>query len=86
MYGYLQVSKDLRDKLLKHLQSKNIPAAIYYPVPLHLQTAYLDLGYHKGDLPVSEKLSDCVISLPMHTELDEEQLTYITNTVKNFFN
>lgn len=82
----LQVSKELRDKLLQHLQSDNIPAAIYYPVPLHLQTAYLDLGYQKGDLPVSENLSECVISLPMHTELDEEQLNFITKSVKRFFN
>ena len=80
----LQVTENMRDKLLDHLLSKDIPAAIYYPVSLHLQSAYLDLGYKEGDLPVSEKLSNRVISLPMHTELDEEQLTYITETVKSF--
>ena len=59
---------------------------IYYPVPLHLQHAYRDLGYKTGDLPVSEKLSGNVLSLPMHTELDEEQLDYISEQIHAFFN
>ena len=70
-----------RDDLKEFLNKKNIPAMIYYPVPLHLQEAYLYLGYKKGDFPVSEKLSDEVLSLPMHTELDEEQLEYITKNI-----
>lgn len=82
----LRVPEDIRDRLHKHLGNLNIPSAVYYPVPLHLQTAYLDLGYNPGDLPVSEKLSKQVISLPMHTELDDAQLEYITKSVINFFN
>ena len=57
---------------------------IYYPVPLHLQKAYLDPRYKKGDFPVSEALSKAVISFPMHTELDEEQLKHITSSVLEF--
>ncbi len=57
---------------------------IYYPVPLHLQKAYNAYGYKKGDFPVAEKLAEQVISLPMHTELEKEQDSYITNKLKHF--
>jgi len=75
-----------RDALQKHLMSKEIPAMIYYPVPLHMQKAYIDPRYKQGDFPVTEDLIDTVISLPMHTELDEEQLEYITSSVLEFIN
>ncbi len=74
-----------RFKLQEHLLSKEIPAMVYYPVPMHLQKAYSDPKIGKGDLPVAEDLSDRVISLPMHTELDEEQLQHITRNVLSFF-
>ena len=70
-----------RDKLREELAARNIPAMIYYPVPLHQQKAYLDPRYKDGDFPVAERLAACVLSLPMHTELDEEQLAYITSNV-----
>jgi dTDP-4-amino-4,6-dideoxygalactose transaminase len=73
-----------RAALIKHLNDKGIPAMVYYPVPLHLQKAYQDARYKAGDFPVAEKLSDCVMSLPMHTELSEEQLKYITDSVIEF--
>lgn len=82
----IQVPPGTRDELKQWLQEKQVPAMIYYPVPLHLQRAFSDLGYRKGDMPVSEKLSETVLSLPMHTELDEEQLEYITGQVQAFFN
>ncbi|MCK4747020.1 MAG: DegT/DnrJ/EryC1/StrS family aminotransferase [Bacteroidales bacterium] len=82
----LQVPPGQRDSLKQWLQEKKIPAMIYYPVPLHLQPAYKDLGYHTGDLPVSEKLSGRVLSLPMHTELEEEQLAHICEQIQSFFN
>lgn len=75
-----------RIKLQEFLQQKGIPAMIYYPVPLHLQKAYLDPRYKDGDFPVSEMLGKSVISLPMHTELDEEQLNLITSSVLEFVN
>jgi len=70
-----------RDKLREGLAERGIPAMIYYPVPLHQQKAYLDPRYKDGDFPVAERLAACVLSLPMHTELDEEQLEYITSNV-----
>ena len=73
-----------REELIKYLAEKGIPAMVYYPVPLHLQKAYENSRYKAGDFPVAEKLCACVISLPMHTELDEEQLTYITKSVLEF--
>lgn len=75
-----------RDALRNALAEKGIPAMIYYPIPLHLQKAYQDSRYKAGDFPVAEKLAACVLSLPMHTELDEEQLIYITETVLNIVN
>ena len=73
-----------RAALQQHLMSKDVPAMIYYPVPLHLQKAYLDPRYKEGDFPVTEMLSEKVISLPMSTELDDEQLEHITSSVIEF--
>ncbi|MBR4704164.1 MAG: DegT/DnrJ/EryC1/StrS family aminotransferase [Paludibacteraceae bacterium] len=70
-----------RDQLREKLAERDIPAMIYYPVPLHQQKAYLDPRYKDGDFPVAERLSACVLSLPMHTELDDEQLAYITSNI-----
>jgi UDP-2-acetamido-2-deoxy-ribo-hexuluronate aminotransferase len=75
-----------RAKLLAFLAEKEIPAMVYYPVPIHLQKAYLDPRYKPGDFPVTEYLSSCVISLPMHTELDGEQLNFITSSFLEFVN
>ncbi len=73
-----------RNALQQHLADKNIPAMIYYPVPLHMQKAYQDSRYQSGDFPVAESLCSCVLSLPMHTELSEEQLNYITTNILEF--
>ncbi len=70
-----------RNALREALAAKDIPAMIYYPVPLHMQKAYQDSRYQNGDFPVAERLAECVLSLPMHTELDDEQLAYITSAV-----
>ena len=75
-----------RDMLKAQLQEAGIPAMVYYPVPLHLQKAYQDPRYQPGDFPVAERLAACVLSLPMHTELDEEQLEYITKHVNKLTN
>lgn len=74
-----------RDGLNKHLLDKGIGNAVYYPVPLHMQKAYQDPRYTKGDFPVTEKLSEQVLSLPMHTEFTEEQLQYVCDAVLEFF-
>ncbi|MGP8215836.1 MAG: DegT/DnrJ/EryC1/StrS family aminotransferase [Bacteroidia bacterium] len=73
-----------RDKLRTHLAGKEIPAMIYYPVPLHLQKAYRDPRYKEGAFPVTENLCKSVISLPIHTELSEETQSYIADSVLEF--
>jgi UDP-2-acetamido-2-deoxy-ribo-hexuluronate aminotransferase len=73
-----------RKGLIDHLASKEIPAMIYYPVPLHMQKAYIDPRYKPGDFPITEALAKTVFSLPMHTELDTEQLNFIVTSVLEF--
>jgi len=86
-HQYTLVTRDIdRKGLIDHLADKEIPAMIYYPVPLHLQKAYLDPRYKPGDFPVTEALSASVFSLPMHTELDDEQLNHIVTSVLEFVN
>jgi dTDP-4-amino-4,6-dideoxygalactose transaminase len=75
-----------RFKLQEFLQSKGVPAMVYYPVPLHMQKAYQDDRYKEGDFPITEDLCKRVISLPMHTELSGEQLNFITSSVLEFIN
>ena len=86
-HQYTLVTSDVdRKALIEFLGSKEIPAMIYYPVPLHMQKAYLDPRYKPGDFPVTEHLCNTVFSLPMHTELDREQLEHITGSVLEFLN
>ena len=75
-----------RDALMQHLLDKGIPCAIYYPIPLHSQKAYLDSRYNEADFPVTNQLVKEVISLPMHTELDDEQIKFITDSILEFLN
>jgi len=74
----LKITNGKRDALVKHLAEKNIPCGVYYPIPLHKQKAYEDERYDESDFSVTNKLVQEVVSLPMHTELDDEQLNYIT--------
>ena len=80
----LQITNGKRNELHQHLLDNNIPNAIYYPVPLHAQKAYQDERYNEADFPVTNNLIDTVISLPMHTELEQEQLEFITKTILQF--
>ena len=80
----LQITNGKRDELHQHLLAEGIPNAIYYPVALHAQKAYKDERYNEDDFPVTNNLIKTVISLPMHTELDEAQLSFITQTIINF--
>ena len=81
----LKVKGGKRDELKTFLEQNDIPAMIYYPVPLHKQKAFLPIARQGGTLNVSETLAEQVLSLPMHTELDEEQQTYIISKVREFF-
>jgi UDP-2-acetamido-2-deoxy-ribo-hexuluronate aminotransferase len=75
-----------RDALAAYLNDNGIPCGVYYPIPLHQQKAYLDSRYKEEDFVVTNQLVKDVISLPMHTELDDEQMAYITSKVKTFIN
>ncbi len=81
----LRVAEGHRDALRKHLEERQIPAMIYYPVPCHQQLAYKSPRFANGSLPVTERLAQEVLSLPMSTELDQEQLDHITGAVKGYF-
>jgi UDP-2-acetamido-2-deoxy-ribo-hexuluronate aminotransferase len=81
----LKVLNGKRDELQKYLAEKNIPSMIYYPLPLYKQEAFQKYVYHNFDLPITEYLCDHVLSLPIHTEYNEEVLSYISQEVINFF-
>jgi len=80
----IRIMNGKRDELAEHLAEKNIPFGVYYPIPLHKQKAYLDKRYKESDFPVTNQLIKEVISLPMHTELDDDQISFITDTVIQF--
>jgi len=73
-----------RDQFKAYLESKGVPTMIYYPVPLHLQKAYSKPEYPAGSFMITERLSNTVISLPIHTEMKLDQLSYICDTIKSF--
>jgi len=76
---------DNREELRGYLKSRGVETGVYYPTPLHLQPAYADLGYCKGDFPVSESACERNLSLPMYPELTDEQIHYVAETVRGFF-
>jgi dTDP-4-amino-4,6-dideoxygalactose transaminase len=80
----IRVKKGKRDNLQKFLKEKNIGTKIYYPLSLHLQKCFKYLGYKKGDMPVSEKASEEVLSLPIFPELNFGEIDYICNSIKEF--
>lgn len=82
----LRITNGKRDELIRHLNGKDIPCGVYYPIPLHRQKAYADERYDEAYFPVTNQLVKEVISLPMHTELDDEQIGFITKTVIDFVN
>ncbi|WP_149276679.1 DegT/DnrJ/EryC1/StrS family aminotransferase [Pareuzebyella sediminis] len=82
----LKITNGKRDGLVKHFAEKGIPCGVYYPIPLHKQKAYADSRYREEDFPVTNQLVQQVISLPMHTELEDDQIEYITKTVIDFVN
>ncbi|MFQ3581504.1 MAG: DegT/DnrJ/EryC1/StrS family aminotransferase [Chloracidobacterium sp.] len=74
-----------RDALQAHLTERGVATVIHYPVPIHLQAAYADLGYRRGSFPVTERLADEILSLPIYAELTAEQQAHVINAVKSFF-
>jgi len=81
----IKVKEGKRDELKNYLESKKIPAMVYYPGPLHMQNAYRYLGYRENDFPVTNSLCNEVLSLPMHPNMEKEQADYITRNLLDFF-
>jgi dTDP-4-amino-4,6-dideoxygalactose transaminase len=75
-----------RDELAKYLNDNGISTGLHYPIPLHLQPCFKDLGYKNGDFPETEKLAACGLSLPMYPELSDEQISYVAVKLRSFFN
>ena len=82
----IKITNGRRDELVKHLNEQGIPCGVYYPIPLHKQKAYQDDRYNEADFPVTNQLIQEVMSLPMHTELENDQIEFITTTIKEFLN
>ena len=74
-----------RDALQAHLKKQGIGSEVYYPLPLHLQPCFSDLGYNKGDFPISEKLAASSLALPIHAELASEDIDYICDSIRSFY-
>jgi dTDP-4-amino-4,6-dideoxygalactose transaminase len=74
----------LRDALLAHLQARGIGAGVHYPVPLHLQPAYADLGYAPGSLPVTEEVANTCLSLPLYPEMSDAQQDRVVDAVREW--
>ena len=86
VYHVYAIRTERRDELLKFLAEQGISCGIHYPVPVHLQEAYTSLGYKIGDFPKAEEAAERVLSLPMYPELTEEQINYVAEKIKDFFN
>lgn len=80
-----QNRSESRDALQEFLKSKGIATGLHYPVPLHLQECFKDLGYKKGDFPVTEQLAEQGLSLPIFPEITDEQIEYVADSIKEFF-
>ncbi len=85
VYHLFIIETEHRDALLKHLGTAGVQTGIHYPVPIHLQPAYVDLGYQRGAFPVAERLASRILSLPMFPELRSEEIDYVVSSVRGFF-
>ncbi len=86
VYNQFTIRAQKRDELRAYLKDKGIGTEVYYPVPLHLQSCYQELGYRKGAFPVSERAAEEVLSLPIYAELPDDQLSYVVDTIAVFYN
>jgi dTDP-4-amino-4,6-dideoxygalactose transaminase len=85
VYHLFIMETEWRDALRKHLDTREIHTGIHYPIPIHLQQAYKDLGYREGDFPETERLAKRMLSLPMFPELRREQIERVAEEIKEFF-
>lgn len=85
VYNQFVIRGPQRDALQAHLKAMGIGSEVYYPLPLHLQPCYADLGYKKGDFPISEKLAAESLALPVHAELNAGDLEYVCDAIRSFY-
>jgi dTDP-4-amino-4,6-dideoxygalactose transaminase len=85
VYHLYVMATSERDALSNYLKQKGIGCGIYYPLPLHLQPVYKELGYDKGDFPIAENLCEEALAIPLYPELEEEKQQYIIQTIREFF-
>jgi dTDP-4-amino-4,6-dideoxygalactose transaminase len=81
----VRVNRDKRDTLQAYLKENQIDTLIHYPIPVHLQKAYSDLGYLTGSLPITERVASEILSLPMYPQLTNEQLAFVAEKINKFF-
>jgi len=85
VYHTFVIMAEGRDALKSYLESNGVQTKIHYPIPIHLQPAAKHLGYRRGDFPLTERQAEMILSLPVYPELNEEQINYITQCIKNFY-
>jgi dTDP-4-amino-4,6-dideoxygalactose transaminase len=85
VYNQFTVRAPKRDELRAFLKEKGIGTEVYYPLPMHLQNCYRDLGHQKGSFPLSEQAAEEVMSLPIYPELTEAQQTYVVEMIAEFY-
>lgn len=73
-----------RESLMEHLKELGIATGLHYPIPIHLQPAYAELGYERGDFPVTEAYAETIVSLPIFPELDDEKVAYVAGAVRDY--
>jgi len=81
VYHLYVIKTKSRDELIERLKLRGVKTGIHYPIPLHLQEAYKDLGYKQGDFPITERLCQEVLALPIYPELKQEEIKYISNII-----
>ncbi len=69
---------------MEHLKKAGIATGLHYPIPIHLQPAYAELGYKRGDFPITEAYAETIVSLPIFPELDDEKVTYVADAIREY--
>ena len=85
VYHLYVLKTNHRDKLQQYLKSKDIGTLIHYPIPPHLQKAYARLGFKKGDFPISEKLSETTLSIPLWPGMTRDNVMYVCDSIRSYF-